>query len=313
MLCSLWCWVLTVVKAYLIFETFMFCKRMIWALYVHKLAPLVGLNFDYSKVKGWTLITGCTDGIGKAMAFEIAKLGKKLILVSRNSEKLSALAKELRKAHNVETKVFQFDFTSTNYSPIIEFCEDLEIDVLINNVGMAPPVMKDFLDSTPTFNEQLVNVNILSVVRMTEILMPKMVSRNFGAVVNISSTQAYHPVYYLATYGATKAFIAYLSDCLYKTYPNKGSRVKISCFTPNIVATNMTRFEEPPWYALTASEYAKDAVKAIGSVSTTTGALLHDIQMAFVFTLPWWLVEIVFEPIYAIENRRLKAIAAKGN
>jgi len=91
-------------------------------------------------VDSWALVTGCTEGIGKALVTELAARGFNVVLVARNLEKLEKCAREVQEKHKRETRVIAFDFakdcSTEAYSRIVAKVQDLDISVLVNNVGI---------------------------------------------------------------------------------------------------------------------------------------------------------------------------------
>jgi 17beta-estradiol 17-dehydrogenase / very-long-chain 3-oxoacyl-CoA reductase len=110
--------------------------RGIWCVF---LRPSKNLSY-YGK---WAVVTGCTDGIGKGFALELAKRKLSVVLISRNQTKLVELAQEIESKYKVETRVLAADFTEGELQPIVDRVEatlsDLDIGILINNVGLSYP------------------------------------------------------------------------------------------------------------------------------------------------------------------------------
>ena len=98
------------------------------------------------------MITGSTDGIGRAFAFELANRGFNIVLISRNQDKLNAVASEIQSKHKVQTRTVAFDFSKdtsvAGYESIMNKIADLDVSILINNVGILS-YAKDFASSDP--------------------------------------------------------------------------------------------------------------------------------------------------------------------
>jgi 17beta-estradiol 17-dehydrogenase / very-long-chain 3-oxoacyl-CoA reductase len=116
----------------------------VFAKVAYKLATNVSMfvfnigGVNFRKYGEWAVVTGCTDGIGKAYAEYFAKIGLNVVLISRNLEKLNQQANELGETFKVSTKVIAADFTqNTIYPRIKTILNDLDIGVLVNNVGLS--------------------------------------------------------------------------------------------------------------------------------------------------------------------------------
>uniref|UniRef100_A0A803SYV3 Hydroxysteroid 17-beta dehydrogenase 12 n=1 Tax=Anolis carolinensis TaxID=28377 RepID=A0A803SYV3_ANOCA len=163
---------------------------------------------DFSHYGTWAVVTGATTGIGKSYAHELAKKGLDIVLISRSMEKLKQVAAEIEELYGRNTRVIQADFTggSEIYKSIEEALHGLEIGVLVNNVGMSYPKPSEFLQfpNLKKFMNDLVNCNILSTLKMTEIILPQMVGRKKGIIINICSGSAWRPMPFASMYSASK-------------------------------------------------------------------------------------------------------------
>jgi 17beta-estradiol 17-dehydrogenase / very-long-chain 3-oxoacyl-CoA reductase len=139
------------------------------------------------------VVTGATDGIGKAMAFELAKKGLNILLISRSQEKLQSTQNELLSKYSskgIECKIFSIDFSSFDANQrdaLSAFITGMDIGVLINNVGMSYPFPKYFHELSNEHVDQLMRLNVDSTTWMTKIVLPGMVERKRGAIVNVGS------------------------------------------------------------------------------------------------------------------------------
>ncbi|MBZ3876230.1 Very-long-chain 3-oxoacyl-CoA reductase [Sciurus carolinensis] len=158
----------------------------------------------------WAVVTGSTDGIGKSYAEEVANRGMKVVLISRSQDKLNQVSSEIKEKFKVETRTIAVDFTSEDiYDKIKTGLAGLEIGILVNNVGMSYEYPEYFLE-------------IPDLDNMTRLVLPGMVERSKGAILNISSASGMFPVPLLTIYSATKAFVDFFSQCLHEEYRSKG-------------------------------------------------------------------------------------------
>lgn len=159
----------------------------------------------------WVLITGATDGIGKGMARQLAEQGLNLILVSRNLNKLRSVSNQLQSEFpDIKIRTVEFDFSSdilNGVAPIQKAVDDVEVGVLINNVGITYPKAMYFHEVDEKVWMDIVRVNLEGTTRVTKAVIPGMLKRKKGAIVNIGSAAAIvvpsHPLYTI--YAATKA------------------------------------------------------------------------------------------------------------
>lgn len=232
-----------------------------------------------SRLGQWAVVTGATDGIGKAYAEELGRRGFSIVLISRSQEKLDDVAKTVESKYGVQTKTIAADFSRLDiYSSIEEGLRGLEIGVLVNNVGISYSYPEFFL-SVPdldSFIDTMVNVNITSVCQMTRIVLPKMVERKKGAILNLSSASGMYPVPLLTVYSASKAFVDFFSQGLQSEYGSKG--VIIQSVMPFFVATKMTKIRRATLDKPTPERYVAAEINTVGLQTRTNGYLPHAVM-----------------------------------
>uniref|UniRef100_A0A8D0GXU8 Uncharacterized protein n=1 Tax=Sphenodon punctatus TaxID=8508 RepID=A0A8D0GXU8_SPHPU len=133
----------------------------------------------------------------------------------------------------------------------------------------------------------MVNCNMLSVTMMTQIVLPQMVARRKGIIINLSSELGRHPAPLAVLYGATKAFVDFFSRGLEAEYRSRG--IIVQSVLPLLVSTNMTFNVAPNRFVKSAEDYAREALNTVGLTSRTSGCLSHAIKAFFCdLLLPEW-------------------------
>ncbi|XP_054804932.1 very-long-chain 3-oxoacyl-CoA reductase 1-like [Prosopis cineraria] len=249
----------------------------------------------------WAIVTGSTDGIGKALSFELASKGLNILLVGRSHKKLEATMKEIRDKHGdeVEVKLAVIDFENVNGEEIVKKMEEAtegldDVGILINNAGIGEPYPRFFHENDPEIIDAVVKVNLEGPTWMTKAILPKMMKKKKGAIVNIGSASAsVVPSFPLhTTYSATKAYVAMLSKCISLEYKTQG--IDIQCQVPLYVATKMTKMKAS-LLVPSAEKYSKASCGCIGHERECEPNLVHSLQRLLVGALPhafcdWYLM-----------------------
>lgn len=172
------------------------------------------------------LITGASSGIGATYAERFARRGHPLVLVARDKSRMDQLAARLREENNVEIEVLQADLTNTADLSELEarLRNDKNIEILVNNAGVAQS--KSFLEQTAENIEGLITLNITALTRLAAAIAPRLAQSGSGAIVNISSVISFAPEFGMSIYGASKAFVLFLSQALSAELAPKGVYVQ---------------------------------------------------------------------------------------
>ena len=184
------------------------------------------------------LITGASSGIGQALTHRFARAGHDLVLVARSADKLKALAKLLEAAHDVKVLVLPTDLAEPGAAR--QLAATLKRrkrvpDVLVNCAGVLE--QQHFVRMTAAGHQAIIDLNISALTAMLAQLLPLMVARGSGRVLNVASIAAFQPIPLLATYAASKAYVLSLTESLSEEL--KGTGVTITALCPGITATNM--------------------------------------------------------------------------
>lgn len=179
------------------------------------------------------LITGASGGIGEALARTLAQHGYNLILVARTMSKLEALGAELSAKNGVEAVSIASDLSAFDASE--KLIADLEarklnVDVLVNNAGFGE--FGEFAMGDPVKQQQMISLNILTLTMLTRHLLPKMLERKFGRVMNVASTAAFMPGPLMSVYYASKAYVLSFSEALAEELLGTGVTVTALCPGP---------------------------------------------------------------------------------
>ena len=184
------------------------------------------------------LITGASSGIGEALTHCFANAGHDLVLVARSTDKLKALAKQLEAEHDIKVLVLPTDLAEPGAAR--QLAATLKRrkrvpDVLVNCAGVLQ--QQHFVRMTPAGHQAIIDLNISALTAMLSHLLPLMVARGSGRVLNVASIAAFQPIPLLATYAASKAYVLSLTESLSEEL--KGTGVTITALCPGITATNM--------------------------------------------------------------------------
>jgi short-subunit dehydrogenase len=188
---------------------------------------------EMNKQASWALVTGASGGIGMEMARDLAAQGHALVLVARKAGALQQLADELRQRHGTETLVVALDLSAPEAADqVAEKLREAGIEpaVLVNNAGIG---LFGLHTETRLDDEQaMINLNVVTLTRLTKLLLPAMVARRQGRVLNVASTAAFQPGPYMAVYYATKAYVLSYSEALAEELAGTGVTVTALCPGP---------------------------------------------------------------------------------
>ncbi|MBL4679607.1 MAG: SDR family oxidoreductase [Pseudomonadales bacterium] len=218
--------------------------------------------------RGKALITGASSGIGEALARQFAEKGFDLIITARRESRLQDLAEALENGGDlggdVKVQIVACDLsTTTGMDYLLDAIDPSSIDVLVNNAGVAYP---------GTFPEQnfediasLLSLNITALTRLIHAILPSMIEKGAGRIMNVASVASFQPVPSMSVYAASKAFVLSLTESLSEEL--KGSGVSTTALCPGITKTdlleNLQGAQIPPFMMSTSKEVAREGYEAL--------------------------------------------------
>ena len=186
------------------------------------------------------LITGASSGIGRALAHLFAADGFGLVLTARRESTLESLAADLGTEYRVPVRFFPSDLSTVEGAELLHadlLHAGVQIDVLVNNAGVG---MKGAFIELPLDQQlRMMTLNMTSLTILTRLLVPPMVQRRRGGVLNVGSTAAFQPGPFMAVYYATKAFVVSVSEALGEEL--SGSGVTVTCLAPGPTDTGFAK------------------------------------------------------------------------
>lgn len=198
------------------------------------------MNNLSKKLHRSVLVTGATSGIGYELSRRFAQNGYNLVLVARNKAKLEQLAKELSQEFPIKAEIIPKDLAVTQASEEI-FAElqskSIHIDILVNNAGFNEYGL--FSETNLHKELELIQVNLISLTCLTKLLLPGMLSKNFGKILNVGSTGSFVPGPLNAVYCATKAYVLSFSEAIDEEL--RGTGVTVTTLCPGATKTEFAQ------------------------------------------------------------------------
>ena len=195
---------------------------------------------DKAVMNHWALVTGASGGIGYELSRCFAGDGFNVVLVARNAGRLAEVARELEEQYHIEAVVLPKDLSAPGaageiFSNVRK--RDISVDVLVNNAGFGD--LSRFDQGEWDVQRQMLQVNVTSLTELTHLFLPEMIQRRSGRILNISSTAAFAPVPYMATYAATKAFVLSFTGAL--SAELAGTGVTVTALCPGVTMTQFAQ------------------------------------------------------------------------
>jgi short-subunit dehydrogenase len=181
-------------------------------------------------------VTGASSGLGRDFALALSERGYRVLAVARRSERLTALADEISARGGLLEPLVADLSTTAGIDAVLARTAELEVELLVNNAGVAHYGAFAALDGQG--ERELVRLNVEAVVALTRGLVPAMLERGHGGVINVASQMGFQPMPYFAAYAASKAFVLSLSEALAEEL--RGTGVDVTAVAPGFVSTEFT-------------------------------------------------------------------------
>ena len=212
------------------------------------------------------MVTGASDGIGKEYSLQLARKGFNILLVSRTQSKLDALASQMTSSNpKVSTATLAIDFSKpseSDYANLAKVVEGKQVAILINNVGQSHSIPVPFADTSLQEMTNIVNINCLATLRVTQTVLPAMLPNKKGLIITMGSFGGLTPTPYLATYSGSKAFLQQWSTALASELAPKG--ITVHFFHSYLVTSAMSKIKRANWQVPSEETFVKAALGKIG-------------------------------------------------
>eukprot|EP00753_Platysulcus_tardus_P000099 PLAT10076.2.p1 GENE.PLAT10076.2~~PLAT10076.2.p1 ORF type:complete len:310 (+),score=177.54 PLAT10076.2:380-1309(+) len=263
--------------------------KVLQAIYVHFI-----YNNDlkrYGAGKGaWAVVTGASDGIGKAFAHRLAARGFNLLLISRTESKLNAVADEVRRTAKVEAAVVAADVSDASgaFWPAIDAAlEGKAVRMLINNVAMNTEIPDTLEEMAEEDVEKQLQVNVRFTTKLTQRCLRIMRKQPKSAIVNVSSYTADAPAYLLSIYAASKAYLTKLSQMV------DGEMKNVDCMSlkPHYVKTAMSGFRKTTTFVISPEACVAGALRKLGATDDVAPVPVHALRCYIEGLIPTSLIK----------------------
>lgn len=316
-----------------------FFYHILYFLFIHFCRPPTNLLKRYQnrnttrnkREQVWAVVTGPTSGIGLSMAKKLYVRGFSILLVGRSPERLTRVKDELLQMNlNQQVKIIEIDFSKAkpqSFHMIENELSLVDVGLLVNNVGMVlSNGLAYFIETSAKEMAKICEVNIKTMLLMTRLVLPRMIQRKSGGIINMSSMSGLHASPMLATYAATKSFINSLSTSL--SEETSGLQyIDIQSVTPGFVSTKMSSSmfgshgqsskkpsicRCPP--VVTADECAESSLNQLGNGQRITSGHWKHACLNIVFNItPKYIVSdithscmLMFQKTKKVENRFIR-------
>ncbi|KAM3133944.1 hypothetical protein pb186bvf_013910 [Paramecium bursaria] len=243
----------------------------------------------------WAIITGASDGIGKAFVQELAKQNVNVCLIVRNVQKAQQVIDEIKSNSKSSFRIVQADFMNSNkiefYENILKQVQDLDIGLIVNNVGYLKADELQLMKKEDV--EQQLIINLFPVVMLTKKLIPLLQKRKRSGIINLSSMQGKFPIPFTQIYSGTRAFVDLFSRSLDQEYIN----IDVLSLRPFYVQTQMVKHQSD-LSTITPTQCAQGGLLRVGLVRESFGHWRHRL-IGFIYDIfdDTWIYNQLITPI----------------
>jgi short-subunit dehydrogenase len=240
------------------------------------MAPQAGFREKYGP---WALVTGASSGIGEQLARAIAAEGLDVLMVARRSDRLEAIAAELRRDHGVEAESIALDLAMRDFvGPLLAACEGKDVGLVVSNAGLG--AKGTLQESDVDHLAKLVDVNCRALVLLAHAFAPRLIARGRGGLLVTASIEAYSAFPYSATYAATKAFDRSFGEALWAELRQHG--IDVLVLSPGATDTDIL----PSQGLMRPEDVARQALDHLGSGPSFVPGVLNRLLVRTLGVLP---------------------------
>ncbi|KAK2626377.1 hypothetical protein QTJ16_004639 [Diplocarpon rosae] len=266
---------------------------------------------SYGKKGTWAVVTGASDGIGKEYAIQLAQKGFNLLLVSRTASKLSTLSTEITQKYagsQISVKTLAMDFSlnkDEDYAKLKALVDSLDVGILVNNVGQSHSIPVPFSLTPKDEVRQIIEINCVATLRVTQIVVPGMVQRKRGLVLTMGSFGGLLPTPLLATYSGSKAFLQQWSTALGAEL--KGSGVDVELVLSYLVTTAMSKIRKTSLFIPSPRTFVKSVLAKVGRRGGAQNTAFTSTPFWGHALMQWWLENTVglSGELVVVQNRKM--------
>ena len=178
----------------------------------------------------WALVTGASSGIGAEFAARLAGLGMHLVLAARRTDRMSELAESLQTKHGTKCHIVTIDLATSDAGGKLVYEIDrlgVDIELLVNNAGVG--LIGEIPTTAPDDVQRMLNLNINTLTDLTYRVLPGMMERGHGAIINVASVAAFQPVAFMGAYAASKSYVLHFSEAMWAETRSHGVTVLALC------------------------------------------------------------------------------------